>query len=120
MSDEIREVVESLESLGFHAIEGSYEEYSVILYNDNYVIGLTTKYGDVDYYCMDKSGNPISFVVSAVRNFKRTGVNYHIVETELIGADLDIGYALNGCGHCGHYIEQGFINFILNGCAVVV
>lgn len=105
-------VISDLIRLGFHSI-GSIDEYDIVLCNGNYTIALTTKYGDMDYYCMDDKGNPVSFVMKATRNTMRSGTNYHITETELTGCDLDIGYALLGCGHCGHYVDpviQQYVN----------
>ena len=97
-------VISDLIELGFSPI-GGIEEYDIVLCDGNYTIALTTKYGGMDYYCIDADGNPVSFVMKATGNILRSGTNYHITETELTGRDLDIGYALLGCGHCGHYAD---------------
>lgn len=104
-------VISNLIRLGFHLI-GSIDEYDIILCDGNYTIALTTKYGDMDYYCMDADGNPVSFVVKATGNTLRSGTNYHITETELTGRDLDIGYALLGCGHRGHYADPDIRQYV--------
>lgn len=102
---ELNDVIFALESIGFTVTDLDVGEFNTVLRDANYIIALTTKYGGVDYYCMDSNGTPVSFVMQATGNTMRSGTNYHITETELTGRDLDIGYVLLGCGHCGHYAD---------------
>lgn len=103
---ELNEIISELESVGFTVTDSDVGEFDTVLCDGYYTIALTTKYGGVDYYCMDTNGNPVSFVIEAIGNMLRVGVNYSITESELEGRDLEIGYALLGCGACGHYVDS--------------